>query len=101
MTASFMRSSVRQKIFAKRAGVKPSSRPERIAEKKQPDPVAESQLKSYRGGFGSRLGYYRSGAIDRIVQIRHVPAREGRGEALPVRHSITLKQGWWPGSSPA
>src|SRR2546427_12555438 len=55
MTASFMRLSVCQKIFASCAGPTPSARPARIAATKHPVPVAESQLKSYRAASGVSL----------------------------------------------
>src|SRR2546427_969410 len=54
-TASFMRFRVAQKIFASWAGPTPSKRPATIAAKKQPVPVAESQLKSYRAASGVSL----------------------------------------------
>src|SRR5437879_7677431 len=55
MTASFMRFRVDQKIFASWAGPTPSRSPATIAAKKQPVPVAESQLKSYRAASGVSL----------------------------------------------
>ena len=53
--ASRIRTSVRQKIFISRAGLTPSSSPATIAARKQPVPVAESQLKSYLAGSGVGL----------------------------------------------
>jgi hypothetical protein len=44
--ASRMRTRVRQKVFISVIGLMPNSKPERIAARKQPVPVAESQLKS-------------------------------------------------------
>src|SRR5437660_4988264 len=55
MTASFMRFSVYQKIFASWTGPTPSTRPAMIAAMKHPVPVAESQLKSYRAASGVSL----------------------------------------------
>src|SRR2546426_1236148 len=55
MTASFMRLRVDKKIFASWAGPTPRKRPATIAAKKQPVPVAESQLKSYRAASGVSL----------------------------------------------
>src|SRR3989454_5188726 len=55
MTASFMRFSVDQKIWASWAGPSPSTRPATIAAKKHPVPVADSQLKSYRAASGVSL----------------------------------------------
>src|SRR6266699_2211035 len=52
MTASFMRFSVDQKIFASWTGRTPRARPAMIAAMKQPVPVAESQLKSKRAASG-------------------------------------------------
>src|ERR1051325_7684358 len=52
MTASFMRLSVYQKIFASCTGPRPSTRPARMAATKHPVPVAESQLKSNRAASG-------------------------------------------------
>ena len=46
MTANFILLNVCQKIFASRPGLTPSSKPDTIAARKQPVPVAESQLKS-------------------------------------------------------
>src|SRR6266704_2380737 len=54
-TASFMRFRVDQKIFPSWAGPTPSKSPATIAAKKQPVPVAESQLKSYRAASGVSL----------------------------------------------
>src|SRR6059036_49705 len=55
MTASFMRFSVYQKIFASWTGPTPRTIPAMIAAMKQPVPVAESQLKSYRAASGVSL----------------------------------------------
>jgi len=44
--AKRMRTSVRQKCFHQRNGLIPKSSPETSAARKQPLPVAESQLKS-------------------------------------------------------
>src|SRR6266550_4692313 len=55
MTASFMRFSVDQKIFASCAGRTPRARPAMIAAMKHPVPVAESQLKSKRAASGVSL----------------------------------------------
>src|SRR5213596_2522822 len=55
MTASFMRFSVYQKIFTSWTGPTPRTRPAMIAAMKQPVPVAESQLKSYRAASGVSL----------------------------------------------
>ena len=44
--ASRIRTSVLQKVFINRPGLIPSINPETIAARKQPVPVAESQLKS-------------------------------------------------------
>src|SRR5437016_14356547 len=55
MTSIFMRLSVDQTILASCTGPTPSNRPATIAAKKQPVPVAESQLKSYRAASGVSL----------------------------------------------
>src|SRR3989442_316748 len=55
MTASFMRFSVYQKIFASWTGPTPRARPAMIAAMKHPVPVAESQLKSKRAASGVSL----------------------------------------------
>src|SRR5437870_4400575 len=55
MTASFMRFSVYQKIFASWTGPTPRTRPAMIAAMKHPVPVAESQLKSKRAASGVSL----------------------------------------------
>src|SRR6266576_664180 len=55
MTASFMRFSVDQKIFASWTGRTPRARPAMIAAMKHPVPVAESQLKSKRAASGVSL----------------------------------------------
>jgi hypothetical protein len=53
--ASRMRTSVRQKILTNLAGDNLSKMPATMAPRKQPVPVAESQLKSYLAASGVGL----------------------------------------------
>src|SRR5579883_2476716 len=72
MIARRMRLSVCRKMLARRMGDTPSRRPETMAARKHPVPVAESQLKSYRAASG--VGLATTGAEDGVVEIRYVPA---------------------------
>src|SRR6266571_5461863 len=64
--ASRMRTKVCQNLFISRIGLIPSSSPETMAAKKQPVPVADSQLKSYLAASG--VGFVTTGA-DRVTAL--------------------------------
>src|SRR5437867_817545 len=98
MTASFMRFSVDQKIFASWTGPTPRARPAMIAAMKHPVPVAESQLKSKRAASGVSLattgaaretalcssGTFQTGVVARLM----VPLIAGRPHPNTVSDRI-------------
>src|SRR5438876_9480920 len=98
MTASFMRFTVDQKIFASWTGPTPRARPAMIAAMKQPVPVAESQLKSKRAASGVSLattgaardtalcsnGTFQTGVVARLM----APLIAGRPHANTVSDRI-------------
>src|SRR6266566_3559316 len=98
MTASFMRFSVCQKIFASWTGRTPRTRPAMIAAMKHPVPVAESQLKSKRAASGVSLattgaardtalcsnGTFQTGVVARLM----APLIAGRPHANTVSDRI-------------
>src|SRR6266851_9526537 len=91
ITASRMRTRVRQKVFASRLGLMPSSNPDRIAARKHPVPVAESQLKSYRAASG--VGLATTGTARETALCRSGTSQPGGpGRTFPSG-STTLKAG--------
>src|SRR5208283_5963740 len=78
-----IRTSVRQKIFSNRTGLCPSNNPETIAAKKQPVPVAESQLKSYLAASG--VGFGTTGAAREMALRKYGTAHPGGpGRTCPL-----------------
>src|SRR5581483_1354427 len=89
--ASRIRTSVLQKIFINCNGPKPSNNPDTIAAKKQPVPVAESQLKSYRAASG--VGFATTGAGNGVVQVRHIPPRRTATDFAICKHHAKSRCG--------
>src|SRR5271154_1291492 len=86
-----IRTSVLQKIFINFTGPCPSNNPETIAARKQPVPVAESQLKSYRAASG--VGFATIGAAREIALCRIGTSHPGGpGRTFPFAKT-TLKAG--------
>src|SRR6266853_3795392 len=74
------RTRVRPKIWKSLPGLSPRRRPAKIAEKKQPVPVAVSQLKSKRAASGA--GFATTGVVRETFPWRYgqsQPAGPGRG----------------------
>src|SRR5208283_2095822 len=89
--ASRIRTSVRQNVLINCSGLSPSSNPETIAAKKQPVPVAESQLKSYRAASG--VGFATIGAAREMALCRIGTSHPGGpGRTFPFAKT-TLKAG--------
>src|SRR6266699_3079937 len=89
--ASRIRTSVFQKILINCRGLRPSSSPETIAAKKQPVPVAESQLKSYRAASG--VGFNTTGTAREMALCKYGTSHPGGpGRILPSA-STTRKAG--------
>ena len=91
--ASRIRTSVFQKIFINCTGPRPSNKPETIAAKKHPVPVAESQLKSYRAasgvGFDEAWNLAACLAVNRfLAHLKIGRPPEGRGAPTVYDHLV-------------
>src|SRR5580698_2282772 len=86
--ASRIRTSVFQNVRINFTGLKPSSNPDTIAARKQPVPVAESQLKSYRAASG--VGFATTGTAREIALCRYGTSHPG-GPARTLPLAITTR----------